>query len=1015
MNYQRLLLAVFVGCILFRTSPIAAKDNSPGFAKGAGLIIENKGQITDQSDNPRNDIDFRLVGKGVNLFIGSGHLHYQWSAAAGHSDDEWSGPIAMYRMDISFERANPNARIITEDVQPFFERYYTATEENLIAHAYSKVIYKNIYPNIDWQLYVKDGVPEYDFIIHPGGRVSDIVMSYEGTTYLMDDQNGNLIARTPMGVIYEYAPVAFQSDGQGVRAEFKVSGNNVRFDVGEYRGALTIDPIIDWGTYFGGTLNDANFQVMTDDSSHVYFVGTTASTANIATTGAHQTTYGGGTGSANYVGEAYLAKFDNQGNCLWATYYGGTGADQAHAVAIDTAGMVYMAGHTNSTPGISTTGSFQAAIGGGYDAFLVKFNTNGVRQWATYYGGTGNEHASQLSLACDTMGNIYMTGGSNSASGVATTGSYQDVAGGSYDGFLVKFNGQGQRIWATYFGGAGSETAFQTRCNSAGDIYISGMTTSTSAIASAGASQSVYGGGVVDAYLAKFNSSGIKQWSTYLGGSTYDGGRGLLVDSFDNVYMLGLTNSVNGIATSNVQQTTAGGSDDLFLAKFNGSGNKIWSTYYGGSDADAPGGTAIATDILGRIYIGGRTRSSNAIATAGSMQPALSSTSVYDGFVAKFDTSGVRLWGTYLGDVDVDLLNSITTDDSGSVYCSGETDCSAGIATSGTHQTSFAGGVRDAFLIKLFDCDTPAQPGVITGPVNVCKGQSYTYSISPLANVTGYTWTLPGGWAGSSNSNTITVVPGGGSGHIQVSGNTSCAVGTAQSLPVTIDVVAQLSPSGNVEICANDSIALVANTGSNFNWEWLRDGSILPGQNASQIFAAVAGQYQVIISDGICTDTSLADTLTVNPLPTPTISVNGNDLSTQIFYTSYQWYFDGQPIGGAINSVYTAAIDGHYTVSVTDTNGCSALSAVFTKGFPENIDQLGGTALGFYPNPASDRIFVSSQAVRVEIVTADGRTLNLKTEKGSVDISGLPNGVYMIGLKSSDNRTISRGKLIKRK
>jgi hypothetical protein len=158
--------------------------------------------------------------------------------------------------------------------------------------------------------------------------------------------------------------------------------------------------------------------------------------SGIATPGSHQSAYGGG------YNDAFLVKFDSNGLRQWGTYYGGSLADEGNSCAIDALGNIYMTGFTQSSTGIATAGALKIVISGVNDAYLVKFDSNGVRQSGTYYGGGDIDIAS--SCATDASGNIYMTGHTQSNSGIATAGAHQTVDGGvgnSYnDAFLVKFN-----------------------------------------------------------------------------------------------------------------------------------------------------------------------------------------------------------------------------------------------------------------------------------------------------------------------------------------------------------------------------------------------------------------------------------------------------------------------------------------------------------------------------------------------------------------------------------------------
>ena len=135
--------------------------------------------------------------------------------------------------------------------------------------------------------------------------------------------------------------------------------------------------------------------------------------------------------------DAFLVKFNSSGVRQWGTYYGGAGTDRSYSCATDISGNIYFSGLTGSNFGIVTTGAHQTTRRN-FDVFLVKFNSSGVRQWGTYYGGTGWEEG--WSCATDSSGNIYLAGQTGSTSGIATTGAHQTTFGGNYDAFLVKFH-----------------------------------------------------------------------------------------------------------------------------------------------------------------------------------------------------------------------------------------------------------------------------------------------------------------------------------------------------------------------------------------------------------------------------------------------------------------------------------------------------------------------------------------------------------------------------------------------
>jgi hypothetical protein len=459
-----------------------------------------------------------------------------------------------------------------------------------------------------------------------------------------------------------------------------------------------------WGTYYTATQEvwpfgeDLAKSCITDASGNVYMVGYTSSAAGsnlLATLGAHQSLHAGGpTSGGSGSFDAYLVKFNSSGVRQWATYYGGSGNDFGFSCATDASGNVFMIGITSSTSGIATAGAHETAVNNG---FLVKFNSSGVRQWGTYFGGNGKH------CTTDASGNIYIVGGTDLTLGIATAGAHQTMLSGSGDAFLVKFNSSGVKQWGTYFGGISADDGNSCTIDALGNIYMTGATFSSSGIATAGAHQTA-NAGYTDAFLVKFNSSGVRQWGTYYGGVGPDDGFSCTTDASGNVYMTGQAQqqmAASGIATPGSHQSAYGGGyNDAFLVKFDSNGLRQWGTYYGGSLADE--GNSCAIDALGNIYMTGFTQSSTGIATAGAVKIVISG--VNDAYLVKFDSNGVRQSGTYYGGGDIDIASSCATDASVNIYMTGQTQSNSGIATAGAHQT-VDGGVgnsyNDAFLVKF--------------------------------------------------------------------------------------------------------------------------------------------------------------------------------------------------------------------------------------------------------------------------------------------------------------------------
>jgi hypothetical protein len=363
---------------------------------------------------------------------------------------------------------------------------------------------------------------------------------------------------------------------------------------------------------------------------------------------------------------------------------------------------------------------YQRAIGGGsshyFDAFILKFNSSGVRQWATYYGGSGDDEA--YSVARDPQGNVYVVGYTHS-----TDFPVYDPRGGAYyqggnaahsDAFILKFNSSGERLWATYYGGSGDDYASFVATDPQGNVYVVGGTHSTNFPVHNPGGGAYYQGsnaGYWDAFILKFNSSGVRQWATYYGGSDDDDeASSVTTDPQGNVYVVGRTWSTNfpvyNIGDGAYYQKSKADSSDAFILKFNSRGVRQWATYYGGSDDDKA--FSVTTDPQGNVYVVGWTRSTDfPVYNPGGgayYQDTIGSDGYYDAFILKFNSRGVRQWATYYGGSDGDGASSVATDPQDNVYVVGGTNSTDfpvyNPGDGAYYQRSFAIAI-DAFILKF--------------------------------------------------------------------------------------------------------------------------------------------------------------------------------------------------------------------------------------------------------------------------------------------------------------------------
>jgi hypothetical protein len=323
-----------------------------------------------------------------------------------------------------------------------------------------------------------------------------------------------------------------------------------------------------------------------------------------------------------------------------------------------------------------------------------------TRRWGTYYGGTQDDFILRTSLGVDDNGDIILGGCTNSFNNIASAGAYQATIGSPTDGFIAKFNGDGQRIWGTYYGGGGGDVAWGLSVDQSGNIILVGLSSSESGMASPGAFQTTMRG-LADAFVAKFNPSGFRIWGTYYGGNEVPPNGEVIktcgTDSNGNIYCFGETSAPDFITTPGAHQTNISGSRDNYIVKFTGDGNRVWGTYYGGTNLEEYVGGCVSNS--GLIFISGKTSSPNNIATPGSFLPNLGTPP--KAFLACFDYDGVRQWGTYFGGESMDDSYGCTIDPPGNVYLFGQTLSFTNIATPGTFQSNKLSGFWDAYLEKF--------------------------------------------------------------------------------------------------------------------------------------------------------------------------------------------------------------------------------------------------------------------------------------------------------------------------
>ena len=330
--------------------------------------------------------------------------------------------------------------------------------------------------------------------------------------------------------------------------------------------------------------NDHGHGIDIDSSGNVYICGRT----NTSTAGNH---------------DAIVAKYNSSGSIQWQRMLGGSDADEAYDIAVDNSGNSYICGRTSGNDkaliakydtsgnlvwqrtleGPSSTYAEQIALDSSgnphicgrhqNDLFIAKYNSSGTLEWQkglTGYGGPGSSagYESGNGLAIDSLGNIYVSGDTNSGPG-------------TYDAMLIKYDSLGNELWQKTVGGGGYANSGEVQVDSSDNLYLCGYDDSM---------------GHVQAYVIKYNSSGTEQWQRMVGGSSGEYCYAMAVDNSGNVYLAGTTSSTG----------TSGGGDYL-IVKYDSLGNLQWQRLLGGSTGyDSP--FSIVTDSSDNFYINGYCR-----------------------------------------------------------------------------------------------------------------------------------------------------------------------------------------------------------------------------------------------------------------------------------------------------------------------------------------------------------------------------------------------------------------------
>ena len=307
-------------------------------------------------------------------------------------------------------------------------------------------------------------------------------------------------------------------------------------------------------------------------------------------------------------------------------------------IAVDAAGNAYVAGETGSLNFPTRAGSFDTTRNGEYDVFVTKFNATGsALVYSTFIGGSLVDWPSRIAVSAG--GDAFVVGSTRSADYPTTAGAFDRTANGEFDAFVTRLNAAGSAlVYSTFLGGSGFDSASGLTVDATGSAYVAGGAGSLDFPTTPGAFDVTPDGS--DAFLSRFNAAGSALiFSTVLGGSDSDGASAVRVDGDGTSWLTGGTGSFDFPVTGDAADTTINGGADAFISGLSADGSTlVYSTYLGGTQSE--GGSDLALDPTGDVYIAGHTFSVDFPTTAGAFDIVFNGDlNVFwgDAFVTKLD------------------------------------------------------------------------------------------------------------------------------------------------------------------------------------------------------------------------------------------------------------------------------------------------------------------------------------------------------------------------------------------
>lgn len=604
---------------------------------------ENKGQITDPLNN-LTDVEYYSEGGFPRAYLRDKSLV---SFTVAHVDTNIATTDTIYRLDMwphgsGAQDVSPLG-VIQKDWHQSFYMAHCGSSGVTDVLGYNRVVYEDIYDDIDMHFYSGGKGQKLAFVMRPGCNISDLKLAFAGQDSIVVDLWGNLkLYYDDKWMVIPFVQ-AYQVDGNGTvvpvnwMANYMVDNGTgvVGFEWENYNPAWPLvfqigippfgpsfydEPGLCWSTYMGGNENDNAYESVEDENGNLYIAGTTGSTF-MSFPPVPGTNY-------SIVGTvAYMMRFNTDDDIEWKTFFAGNALGETTrgtAIGHKVDGELYLAGYSDSEslPVFQPIGGVEffqgSATGPDYKGFIGRFDKlTGEREWASYYGqndvfinGMDGLDGKKIFIVGSTRSTIPDLDVS------PPVGSTYWPYGSSEDGFVAMFNDDDQHAWRTHIPGTANDPAYDVDANS-GWVAVSGMSHSDDLplVPYGNDSYSVGRHGLDDCYLYEFDENGKARWSTYVGSAGFDFSfhNGVALDPVTKDIVLvgggGLTLDVVPGPGWHLNSVPPGSSPG-FIARFSGvDRSRTWHTYvHNGTGSSAVDLISCAFDPSGKLLVAGAAR-----------------------------------------------------------------------------------------------------------------------------------------------------------------------------------------------------------------------------------------------------------------------------------------------------------------------------------------------------------------------------------------------------------------------